>query len=103
MVLHQVIGQQTGPGTQEHNYPAYIPLDQPCATRALRWPEALALRVVCMAHSHSVSQFRRHLPQHWNSIMLPPHCGQIRLMIDEIMVEFGSPGIVSIILMVVLL
>jgi len=35
--------------------------------------------------------------------MLPPHCGQIKLMIDEIMLEFGSPGIVSIILIALLL
>ena len=25
------------------------------------------------AHSHSASQFLRHRPQHWNSIMEPPH------------------------------
>jgi hypothetical protein len=62
--------------------------------------ETLELPVVRMAHSHSVSQFRRHLPQHWNSIMLPPHCGQTKLMIEEIMLELGSPGIVSIILIV---
>jgi len=32
--------------------------------------------------------------------MLPPHCGQTKLMIEEIMLELGSPGIVSIILIV---
>jgi hypothetical protein len=53
------------------------------------------------AHSHSASQFRRHLPQHWNSIMLPPHCGQTRLMIEEMMLESDSPGSMSIIFILV--
>jgi hypothetical protein len=30
------------------------------------------------AHSHSASQFLRHLPSHWNSDILPPHSGQTR-------------------------
>jgi hypothetical protein len=50
------------------------------------------------AHSHSESQLLRHLPQHWNSIMLPPHCGHTRLMIDE-MIVLGSPGNMLMILM----
>lgn len=32
--------------------------------------------------------------------MRPPHCGQTRLMIEEIMLAFGSPGIVSTCLIV---
>lgn len=32
--------------------------------------------------------------------MCPPHCGQTRLMMEEIMLAFGSPGIVSMILIV---
>jgi len=28
--------------------------------------------------------------------MLPPHCGQIRLRIEEMMLELDSPGIVAI-------
>lgn len=47
------------------------------------------------AHSHSGSQFLPHLPQHWKSIMYPPHFGQTRLMIEEITLAFGSPGSVS--------
>jgi hypothetical protein len=58
------------------------------------------LLVVLTAHSHSGSQFLPHLPQHWKSIMCPPHCGQTRLMIEEIMLAFGSPGIVSMCLIV---
>ena len=58
------------------------------------------LLVVLTAHSHSGSQFLPHLPQHWKSIMYPPHCGQTRLMIEEIMLAFGSPGIVSMCLIV---
>ena len=57
------------------------------------------LIVVLMAHSHSGSQFLPHLPLHWKAIMFPPHCGQTRLMIEEIMLAFISPGIVSISLM----
>jgi hypothetical protein len=66
-------------------------------------PFALAssgLLVVVRAHSHSESQFLPHLPPHWKSIMCPPHCGQTRLMIEEIMFAFGSPGVVSIRLIV---
>jgi len=33
-------------------------------------PEVL---VTLFAHSHSASQFRRHLPQHWYSTIDPPH------------------------------
>src|SRR5215831_470112 len=53
------------------------------------------LLVAKLAHSHSASQFRWHLPSHWNSIILPPHCGQTRLMIEEMMLAFDSPGSVS--------
>lgn len=53
-----------------------------------------------IAHSHSESQFLPHLPKHSKSIMCPPHCGQTRLMIEEIMVAFASPGIVSMRLIV---
>jgi len=53
------------------------------------------------AHSHSANQFFRHLPLHWNSIMLPPHCGQIKLIIDEMIPELDSPGIVSNVFMAV--
>jgi len=45
------------------------------------------MAVAKFPRSHSENQFLRHLPLHWNSIMLPPHCGQIRLMIDEMMRE----------------
>ena len=31
--------------------------------------------------------------------MLPPHCGQTRLIIDEIMLAFDSPGTASMTLM----
>jgi hypothetical protein len=51
------------------------------------------------AHSHSGSQFLQHLPQHWNSIILPPHCGQTRFMIDEMRLALGSPGRASMIFM----
>jgi len=44
------------------------------------------------AHSHSGSQFLPHLPSHWNSDILPPHCGQTRLRIDEMMRTFSSLG-----------
>jgi hypothetical protein len=66
-------------------------------------PFALALSgllVVLRAHSHSETQILPHLPPHWKSIMCPPHCGQTRLMIEEIMLAFGSPGLVSIRLIV---
>jgi hypothetical protein len=65
--------------------------------------EPSGFRVVWTAHSHSASQFLRHLPRHSNSIMLPPHCGQTKLMIEEIMLVFSSPGIRSIVLMFALL
>ena len=60
-------------------------------------PFALAaeLLVELSAHSHSESQFLPHLPKHSKSIMCPPHCGQTRLMIEEIMLAFASSGIVS--------
>ncbi len=61
---------------------------------------ALGLLIVLIAHSHSESQFLPHLPQHSKSIMCPPHCGQTRLMIEEITLAFGSPGIVSMRLIV---
>jgi hypothetical protein len=32
---------------------------------------------------------------HWNSDILPPHCGQTKLMIDEMICAFDSPGSVS--------
>jgi len=67
------------------------------------WREGTGLLVAHIAHSHSASQFLRHLPQHWNSIMLPPHWGQMRLMIDEIMLALGSPGMVSIVIIPLLL
>ncbi len=56
--------------------------------------------MVLIAHSHSESQFLPHLPKHSKSIMCPPHCGQTRLMIEEIMLAFASPGIVSMRLIV---
>ena len=57
------------------------------------WPRRdLGLLVVWFAHSHSASQFLQHLPSHWNSDILPPHCGQTKLMIDERMLVFDSPG-----------
>jgi hypothetical protein len=55
------------------------------------------------AHSHSDSQFLLHRPQHWNSIMDPPHCGQTKLMIEEMRLALDSPGKVSKFLMVALL
>jgi hypothetical protein len=60
----------------------------------------VGLLVVLSAHSHSESQFLPHLPKHSKSIMCPPHCGQTRLMIEEIMLAFTSPGIVSMCLIV---
>jgi hypothetical protein len=33
--------------------------------------------------------------------MLPPHWGQIKLIIEEMMLELDSPGIVSIVLIAV--
>ena len=51
------------------------------------------------AHSHSAIQFLPHFPWHWNSIILPPHCGQTKLMIEEIMLTLDSPGIASMVLM----
>src|SRR5262245_23788809 len=56
-----------------------------------------------LAHSHSASQFRRHLPSHWNSNIRPPHCGHTRLMIEEMMLAFDSPGSVSKLVIVCLL
>ena len=51
------------------------------------------------AHSHSASQFLPHLPSHWYSNILPPHCGQTRLRIDERMRTFNSPGGASMVIM----
>ena len=51
------------------------------------------------AHSHSGSQFLPHLPSHWYSNILPPHCGQTRLRIDERMRTFNSPGGASMVIM----
>ena len=51
------------------------------------------------AHSHSGSQFLPHLPSHWYSDILPPHCGQTRLRIDERMRTFNSPGGASMVIM----
>jgi hypothetical protein len=59
---------------------------------------ASGLLLTVANHSHSGSQFRPHLPPRWNSIMFPPHCGHIRLIIEEIVLAFGSPGIISMIL-----
>jgi len=73
----------------------YLQVQAPQETQ--RFTDRLAAFVEKFAHSHSANQFRRHLPLHWNSIMLPPHCGQIRLMIEEMMLELDSPGIVSIV------
>jgi len=50
-------------------------------------------------HSHSGSQFLPHLPSHWYSGILPPHCGQTRLRIDERMRTFNSPGGASMVIM----
>jgi len=70
-----------------------------------RYPETrdLELLVARFAHSHSASQFLRHLPSHWNSNIEPPHCGQTRLMIDEMIWAFDSPGSVSQVLIIALL
>ena len=51
------------------------------------------------AHSHSAIQLLPHFPWHWNSIILPPQCGQTKLMIEEMMLALDSPGIASMILM----
>jgi len=63
----------------------------------------LWLLVAWFAHSHSASQFLRHLPSHWNSDIRPPHCGQTKLIIDEMICAFDSPGSVSKVLRVNLL
>jgi len=68
----------------------------------LRCPLTCDPLVVWTAHSHSGSQSLRHLPWQLNSIMHPPHCGQTRLIIEEIIFALSSPGIVSIVLMVAL-
>lgn len=64
------------------------------APRHLRCPD-FEPKITLFAHSHSASQFLRHLPSHWKSNMLPPHCGHTKLMIDEIMLVLDSPGSVS--------
>ena len=64
---------------------------------------APAFLVGRFAHSHSASQFLRHLPSHWNSDILPPHCGQTELMIDKMMLVFDSPGSVSRVFIIALL
>src|SRR5271166_4804107 len=71
--------------------------------RSLCCPVSADLLVVWMAHCHSGSQSLRHLPWHSYSIMLPPHCGHTKLMIEEIMLGLGSPGSVSNVLMLCLL
>ena len=65
----------------------------------LSWPAGLDPLAVWIAHSHSGSQFLQHLPWHSNSIMLPPHCGQTELMIEDSMLALNSPGIVCRVLM----
>jgi hypothetical protein len=55
----------------------------------------VARRLAWFAHSHSASRLLRRRPRHWYSIMLPPHRGQTKLMIEEIILELGSPGSVS--------
>src|SRR6266852_9481861 len=57
------------------------------------------LLVVRFAHSHSAIQFLPHFPWHWNSNMLPPHCGQTKLIIEEMTLALDSPGIESMVLM----
>jgi hypothetical protein len=57
------------------------------------------LFAVRFAHSHSGSQFLPHFPSHWYSDILPPHCGQTRLRIDERMRTFNSPGGASMVIM----
>jgi hypothetical protein len=50
-------------------------------------------------HPNSGSQFLPQVPSHWYSDILPPHCGQIRLRIDERMRTFNSPGNASMVIM----
>lgn len=57
------------------------------------------LFAVRFAHSHSGSQFLPHFPSHWYSDILPPHCGQTRLRIDERMRTFNSLGGASMVIM----
>jgi len=57
------------------------------------------LLVVRFAHSHSAIQFLPHFPWHWNSNILPPHCGQTKLIIEEMTLALDSPGIASMVLM----
>jgi len=57
------------------------------------------LLVVRFAHSHSAIQFLPHFPWHWNSNILPPHWGQTKLIIEEMMLALDSPGIASMVLM----
>src|SRR5208283_5251194 len=59
----------------------------------------LVRRLRRFAHSHSGSQFLPHLPSHWYSDIVPPHCGQTRLRIDERMHTFNSPGGASMVIM----
>jgi hypothetical protein len=70
-----------------------------------RWPETrnLGALVAWFAHSHSARQFLRHLPSHWNSAILPPHCGQTKLMIEEMIWAFDSPGNMLTFLIIALL
>src|SRR5271166_4539176 len=58
-----------------------------------------ALFAVRFAHSHSGSQFLPHFPSHWYADILPPHCGQTRLRIEERMRTFNSPGGASMVIM----
>jgi hypothetical protein len=71
----------------------------------VRWRETPGpeLLVTWFAHSHSASQFLQHLPSHWNSDIRPPHCGQTKLMIDEMICAFDSPGSVSAFVIIALL
>lgn len=69
------------------------------------WPENRNLELLDdrFAHSHSSSQLLRHLPSHWKLDIRPPHCGQTRLVMDEMIDPFDSPGSVSTVLIIVLL
>src|SRR6266566_798029 len=79
------------------------PKVQELSQRVLRWGRVGRLKskllVVRFVHSHSAIQFLPHFPWHWNSIILPPHCGQTKLIIEEMMLALDSPGIASMFLM----
>src|SRR5271165_2069796 len=84
---------------------AWVPngrtLKAPVKSRYLMGCRLLAHRAFRrrFAHSHSGSQFLPHLPSHWYSDILPPHCGQTRLRSDERMRTFNSPGGASMVIM----